>query len=89
MSGENLMYRGWFTVNFPIKDESGKLNNATTHIKFVAGQPYNEETKSPRSRVVLARPVTVRWHQVQRHLNGLSHPILGDTSHGASMVNRE
>ena len=89
MSGEKFMDRGWFTVDRPIKNDSGKLNNATTCIKFVAGQPYDEETYYPRSRVVLARPVTGRWHQVRRHLNGLSNPILGDTSHGSSTVNRE
>lgn len=28
-------------------------------------------------------------HEYRRHLNGLSHPILGDTSHGSSKTNRE
>ena len=33
---------------------------------------------------VLARPVTGRWHQIRKHLNGLSHPILNDAKHGDS-----
>ena len=31
-------------------------------------------------------PQTGRWHQIRKHLNGLSHPILGD-AHGDSRVN--
>ena len=89
LRGEDLKARGWFLVDREIKDEKGRLNNATTWFRFVAGQPYNEEQDLPRASLVLARPVTGRWHQVRRHLNGLSHPILGDTSHGASQTNRE
>jgi len=43
----------------------------------------------PRVSLVLARSKQGRWHQIRRHLNGLSHPILGDTTHGASKTNRE
>jgi len=42
-----------------------------------------------RCSLVLARPKTGRWHQIRRHLNGLSHPILGDSTHGSSSTNRE
>ena len=44
---------------------------------------------SPRASIVLCRPETGRWHQIRRHLNGLSHPILGDSVHGNSKTNRE
>ncbi len=98
--GEDLKDKGWFKVDRPIKDESGKLNNATTWFRFVAGQAAStseddngdEQQKiggGARGSLVLCRPVTGRWHQVRRHLNGLSHPILGDTSHGNSRTNRE
>lgn len=30
-----------------------------------------------------------RFHQIRRHLNGLSHPIVGDSVHGSSRFNRE
>ena len=89
LRGEDLRARGWFKVDRPIKDERGRLNNATTLFRFVAGQPYDEDNDMPRASLVLARPETGRWHQVRRHLNGLSHPILGDTSHGSSQTNRE
>lgn len=81
--------QGWFTVDRPIKDESGKLNNATTHFRFLAGQDNGSGAiDRPRASLVLARPDTGRWHQIRRHLNGLSHPILGDTTHGDNRVNR-
>lgn len=80
----------------PVKDENGQLNDATTYFRFVAGIPhpnsiddYSDPTRI-RASLVLARPhQSGRWHQIRRHLNGLSHPILGDTSHGSSKTNRE
>lgn len=88
--GDDLSKKGWFVVDRPIKNEKGQLNNATTYFRFVAGQG-NDSGKNDQARasLVLARPVTGRWHQVRRHLNGLSHPILGDSSHGNSKVNRD
>ena len=54
-------------------------------------QPQGDMVHRPplRASLVLARPETGRWHQIRRHLNGLSHPIIGDSSHGNSPVNRE
>ncbi len=97
LHGEDMKEKGWFEVNRPIKDEKGRLNDATTLFNFVAGQAepqgehIDEESriKQPRISLVLARPQNGRWHQIRRHLNGLSHPILGDTSHGSSKSNRE
>jgi len=86
LHGENLMNRGWFAIDRPIKDERGLLNNATTWFRFVSG--YCNETNGARASLVLAKPTTGRWHQIRRHLNGLSHPILGDTLHGSSPINR-
>lgn len=90
LRGEDLKTKGWFVVDRPIKNEKGKLHNATTYFRFIAGQD-NDSGKNDKARasLVLARPVTGRWHQVRRHLNGLSHPILGDSTHGNSQVNRE
>lgn len=42
----------------------------------------------PRSSLVLAIPHTGRTHQIRRHLNRLSHPILGDSRHGDTRTNR-
>jgi 23S rRNA-/tRNA-specific pseudouridylate synthase len=90
LHGEDLRQKGWFPVTRPSKDERGVLNNATTYFHFVAGQDNGGGTMDcPRASLVLARPSTGRWHQIRRHLNGLSHPILGDATHGNSQVNRE
>ena len=42
----------------------------------------------PRCSLVLASPATGRFHQLRRHLRGLDHPILGDSTHGDTRVNR-
>ena len=35
-----------------------------------------------RCSLVRATPRTGRFHQIRRHLNGIDHPVIGDTSHG-------
>jgi len=93
--GDDYTQKGWFEISRPIKDESGKgeAKDATTSFYFVAGQAESVDVSTgverPRMSLVLARPKQGRWHQIRRHLNGISHPILGDTTHGASTVNRE
>ncbi|MCA9062165.1 MAG: hypothetical protein KDA96_03880 [Planctomycetaceae bacterium] len=44
----------------------------------------------PTTRCCLLKviPHTGRWHQIRRHFNRFSHPIIGDTSHGDSRQNR-
>jgi 23S rRNA-/tRNA-specific pseudouridylate synthase len=88
LCGEDLTKKGWFEVNRPIKDPSGELKEASTYFRFVAGQAESGIDR-PRICLVLARPKQGRWHQIRRHLNGLSHPIIGDSTHGVSTVNRE
>jgi tRNA pseudouridine65 synthase len=87
LRGVDFRERGWFLVDRPIKDENGRLNSASTWFRFAAGQDDAGGSR-PRASLVLCRPTTGRWHQVRRHLNGLSHPILGDSSHGNSKVNQ-
>ena len=73
LRGENLTEKGWFEVNRPIKDKKGKLHDATTCFRFVAGQKADETcpVNRPRMSLVLARPHQGRWHQIRRHLNGM------------------
>jgi tRNA pseudouridine65 synthase len=42
----------------------------------------------PRCSLLRCRIFTGRYHQVRRHLAGISHPILMDSSHGDTKVNR-
>ena len=88
LRGEDLVERGWFEVSRPIKDDSGETKDATTLFNFVAGQAEAGPDR-PRMSLVLARPKEGRFHQIRKHLSGLSHPILGDNSHGHSKTNRE
>jgi tRNA pseudouridine65 synthase len=40
------------------------------------------------SSLVVAQPQTGRWHQIRKHVSGLSHPIINDAKHGDTKVNR-
>ena len=44
--------------------------------------------ENPRSSLFFVQPYTGRYHQVRRHLRDYTHPILGDSEHGDSKVNR-
>jgi tRNA pseudouridine65 synthase len=89
LRGHDFKEEGWFRVDRPIENAQGISKNATTWFRFVAGQHNaNGTLDRPRASLVLARPETGRWHQIRRHLNGLSHPILGDSTHGISKENR-
>ncbi len=46
------------------------------------------EHTTTRCSLVEAHPETGRYHQIRRHFNYVSHPIIGDTSHGDSRHNR-
>jgi len=70
-------------VDKPMKNTEGVLQEAHTKVRLLGN------TKDPRSALVLAQPMTGRYHQVRRHLRDLSHPILRDSSHGDSRVNTE
>jgi tRNA pseudouridine65 synthase len=69
-------------VTNPMKGDDGVVRDAETLVTPVA------TTDDPRSSLVLAVPVTGRWHQVRRHLRDLDHPVLGDAVHGDTRVNR-
>ena len=56
---------------------------ARTDVTVLASQP------EPRCALVRCRIHTGRFHQVRRHLARISRPILGDSQHGDTRVNRE
>ena len=51
--------------------------------------PYRVD-RYPSSRYALVElePLTGRWHQLRRHLKHISHPIIGDATHGKGRHNR-
>lgn len=92
-----LLARGWIQeeqrIEIPLEsDSSDRLLDSTTvihplrHLE-VEGSP---SAKHPTQRYTLAEaePLTGRFHQIRRHLNRISHPIIGDNDHGDSRQNR-
>lgn len=41
-----------------------------------------------RAALVLVQPLTGRRHQIRRHFKHLSHPLIGDATHGKGPLNR-
>jgi len=69
-------------VQRPLRDDNGIIKEARTLLSCAA------RSREPPCSLVVARPVTGRYHQIRRHLRGLSHPIIGDRQHGDKQVNR-
>ena len=80
--------RGYFkedspvTIDRPMKDDNGILREATSTV-WCLGRSHE-----PRCSLLRVQPRTGRYHQVRRHVRDLMHPIIGDTDHGDSKVNR-
>lgn len=49
----------------------------------------DEHFPTSRFSLVKLRPLTGRTHQLRRHLKHISHPILGDRTHGDARKNRQ
>ncbi len=69
-------------VDTPMKDDNGILKEARSTVTPLAW------SHDPRCSLLLVEPHTGRYHQVRRHVRDLDHPIIGDTMHGDSHVNR-
>ncbi len=44
--------------------------------------------ETTRCSLVEASPKSGRYHQIRRHLTGISHPVVGDADHGDTKFNR-
>ncbi len=72
-------------------DDNGHEKTARTSFSLLSHGVADVPTKKHRQSrysLVHAIPDTGRYHQIRRHLNGLSHPIIGDRPHGCSEQNR-
>lgn len=88
--------RGWTPetgeVDRPLRDrDTGREQPAVTRYRRLATvelpipvDPY----PAARYSLVEVRPATGRRHQICRHLSGISHPLIGDTTHGKGPHNR-
>lgn len=90
-------------IDYPLKEELDKIadvfadpdkpaQSAQTWLQRLqtVELPHAVSPRHPSSRYSLVRllPYTGRKHQLRRHLAHISHPIVGDTSHGDGRHNR-
>ena len=94
----HAIVRGWFrekaaSINLELElDSSAELVACKTDYKTLAEieLPFqvNSLFDTTRYSYLEVKPWTGRWHQIRRHMNRISHPILGDREHGDSHHNR-
>ena len=73
------------------RDEPQPLREALTHFRCLARTEIAVEVEGyPQSRYSLLAlyPQTGRKHQLRRHMQHISHPIIGDTNYGRTRHNR-
>lgn len=73
------------------KDGEGELQNAFTRYErmgLIEIPIANNQYSSSRYSLVSVKPETGRFHQIRRHMAGIGHPVIGDTSHGDLRHNR-
>jgi tRNA pseudouridine65 synthase len=80
-------------IDTPLElDTTKNLVPAQTSFQCVARLEldYAVTPKYPKARYSLIRvqPHTGRYHQIRRHFNRISHPVIGDAYHGDSRHNR-
>lgn len=90
--------RGWLKaeqgqIDIPLEsDSAGELTPCLTFYKTLAQIEWPEKVSkrfnTSRYSLLEVRPRTGRWHQIRRHMNRISHPIIGDREHGDSHHNR-
>jgi tRNA pseudouridine65 synthase len=70
-------------IDHPVpKTEDGPRVPATTAFRRLARSAVD------RCSLVWATPRTGRLHQIRRHLRHITHPIVGDVTHGSGVINR-
>ena len=88
--------RGWteedMEIEIPLETEDkSKTQEATTYLRRLKTLELPESVgkKHPTARfsLVQLQPITGRFHQLRRHMNRISHPIIGDVSHGDNHQN--
>jgi tRNA pseudouridine65 synthase len=93
----HAIVRGWTApealIDIPLElDSTGDLADCRTFYKTIQQieLPYKVGKRHPVARYsfIEVRPETGRYHQIRRHMNRISHPIIGDATHGDSHHNR-
>lgn len=89
--------RGWLPdageIDRPLElDSTGELAEALTSFRTLARleipEPVGKRFDRARASLLEVEPRTGRFHQIRRHFNRISHPLIGDGTHGDSHHNR-
>ena len=90
--------RGWFNVangeiDLPLElDSTQELvpckTSYQTHGRIEREFSTQPKFLTSRYSFIQAYPLSGRWHQIRRHMNRVSHPIIGDREHGDSRHSR-
>lgn len=90
------------TIDRPLVSDKGRGRPATdphsipqeaetfyrTIEKFEAAFSSGQHATT-RCSLIEAQPKTGRYHQIRRHMAGISHPVIADAEHGDSRANRK
>jgi len=78
-------------IDLPLESKGSLVESVTAYrrlaeieLPFAVGKKYS----TARYSLIEAEPRTGRWHQIRRHFDRVSHPLLGDIEHGDSHHNR-
>jgi len=66
----------------------GEMKDAVTKFTLLTSTPIGSGPSEGLASIVLCEPLTGRTHQIRRHAYAMGHPIIGDSEHGDSRVNR-
>jgi tRNA pseudouridine65 synthase len=79
-------------IDYPLREEAGpRRRRAVTRYRTLQRVELPVGVgRYPSSRYSLLQlePLTGRYHQIRRHLKHVSHPLIGDTTHGDGRHNR-
>lgn len=82
-------------VDQPLRDQGNVTKEAQTKFTLLAttvptttNDSSSDERGDGQCSLVLCEPITGRTHQIRRHARDIDHPIIGDSQHGISRVNR-
>jgi tRNA pseudouridine65 synthase len=93
----HAVVRGWMPaegeIDLPLElDSTGDLAESLTRYKTLSqieiDSPVGKRFSKARYSLLEVSPITGRYHQIRRHLQRLSHPVVGDAQHGDSHHNR-
>lgn len=93
----HAVVRGWIPaegeIDLPLElDSTGDLAESLTRYKNLAqielDTPVGKKFPKARYSLIEVSPITGRFHQIRRHMQRISHPVVGDAQHGDSHHNR-